>query len=162
KNAGWWSGTSVADQTGFHLNINAAGITNAGVTPTPSSREASTWNFEDALTWIRGTHSLAIGGAFTRAHIWLKNQNLVPQINFGVVNGDPALGLFVASNFPGASTTQLTAAQNLYGVLTGRVSSMAGNAGFDIDSNTFQYLGQRLQQGNLKEIGSFVQDTWRW
>src|SRR5262249_12062337 len=102
------------------------------------------------------------GGAFTRAHIWLKNQTLVPQINFGVVNGDPALGLFTGANFPGASTTQITAAQNLYAVLTGRVSAVNGNAGVDIDSNNFQYLGQRLQQGNMKEIGSFIQDTWRW
>ena len=47
-------------------------------------------------------------------------------------------------------------------MLTGRVAAVNANAGFDIDSNTFQYLGQRLQQGNMKEIGSFIQDAWRW
>ena len=36
---------------------------NAGVTPTPSSREASTKNIENTLNWVKGAHTLSIGGA---------------------------------------------------------------------------------------------------
>ncbi len=114
-------------RTGFALNINNFnGISNAGVTPTPSSREASTKNIEDTLTWIRGSHSLSFGGAFTQADLWLKNQTLVPTINFGIASGDPADAIFTSANFPGASNAQLTNARNLYAVLTGRVLSIAG------------------------------------
>ena len=55
-----------------------------------------------------------------------KNSNLVPRLGFGVVTGRSGAGLFtgaLAPNFPGATATNLTAAQNLYALLTGRVST---------------------------------------
>ena len=45
KNVDMWAFTG-----GSHLVISAAGITDAGVTPTPSSREASTKNIENTST----------------------------------------------------------------------------------------------------------------
>ena len=162
KEIGMWGGTSVADQAGFHLGISAAGITNAGVTPTPSSREASTKNIEDTLTWLRGTHSLSLGGSFTQADLWLRNQTLVPTINFGIATGDPADAMFTQGNFPGASTAQLNAARAIYSTLVGRVSSISGNARLDVGSNEYQYLGEGLQEGRMRELGFFVQDAWRW
>jgi carboxypeptidase family protein/TonB-dependent receptor-like protein len=169
KNISMWGGTSVADQAGYALNFNgaccgnnAAGLQNAGVTPTPSSREASTKNFEDTLTWLRGNHSLSFGGAFTIADLWLRNQTLVPTINFGVVNGDPAEAIFSnTANFPGASNTQISNARGLYAMLTGRVSSITGNARLN-GEDQYVYLGQGTQRGRMREVGIFAQDSWRW
>jgi hypothetical protein len=163
-----WGGTSVADQGGFHLALsgccgnNTAQLQNAGVTPTPSSREASTKNIENTLTWIRGTHSLGIGGAFTQADLWLRNQTLVPTINFGIATGDPAAGMFNQTNFPQATNAQLTNARALYSILVGRVSSIGGNARLNVNNDEYEYLGQGLQQGRMRELGFFVQDNWRW
>ena len=42
--------------------------------------------------------------------------------------------MFTPANFPGASAADLTRAQNLYALLTGRVSSVTGNARIDEDS----------------------------
>ena len=39
--------------------------------------------------------------------------------------GGSPQGLFTTANFPGAAATNLSAAQNLYALLTGRVSSIA-------------------------------------
>jgi Carboxypeptidase regulatory-like domain/TonB dependent receptor/TonB-dependent Receptor Plug Domain len=169
KNFSMWSGTPLADQTGYHFDFNDAccgnnqsGLQNAGVTPTPSSREASTKNFEDTLTWLKGNHSFSFGGAFTQADLWLRNQTLVPTIDFDVVNGDPADAMFNTTNFPGASNTQLNNARGLYAILTGRVSAIASNARFNEDSNQYDLLGLGTQRGRMREIGLFAQDSWRW
>jgi Carboxypeptidase regulatory-like domain len=168
KNVSMWGGTSVADQTGFHLNFNGAccgnntsGLQNAGVTPTPSSREASTKNIEDTLTWLKGSHSLSFGGAFTQADLWLENQTLVPTINFGVVNGDPSDAMFNTTNFPGASNTQLNNARGLFAMLTGRISTITGAARLNEDLQ-YVYLGLGRQEGRMRELGFFAQDQWRW
>jgi Carboxypeptidase regulatory-like domain len=168
KEVAMWGGTSVADQRGFALNFNgaccgnnAAGLQNAGVTPTPSSREGSTKNIEDTLTWLKGSHSLSFGGAYTQADLWLRNQTLVPTINFGVVSGDPSDAMFNTTNFPGASNTQLSNARGLFAILTGRVSTVTGNARLS-DDGQYVYLGSGLQKGRMRELGFFAQDQWRW
>jgi hypothetical protein len=163
-----WGGTSVADQAGYHLALsvccgnNDAQLTNAGVTPTPSSREASTLNFDDTLNWIKGSHSLSFGGAFTQADLWLKNQTLVPTINFGIASGDPADAMFTVTNFPGASIAQMNNARALYSILVGRIASIGGNARLNEETNQYEYLGLGTQRGRMRELGLFVQDSWRW
>lgn len=160
-NAGMWSGTPVADQGGFQLAISAAGITNASSGPTPSSREASTKMIENSTSWLKGNHSLTFGGNFTQVDIWVKDQTLVPTINFDVVTGDPALGLFTSANFPGSSAANVTAARQLYAVLTGRVSSINSNARIDENTNKYVYSGLGIQRGRMREMDFFVQDNWR-
>ena len=82
--ASQFSGTSVADQAGFLLNINAAGgITNAASTGSYQAREASTKVIENTLSWLRGSHSIQAGGSWTRTDVWLQNQQYVPTMNFG-------------------------------------------------------------------------------
>jgi hypothetical protein len=159
--ASMWKGTPVADQIGYQLAISAAGITNASSGPTPSSREASTKLIENSLSWLRGNHSLTMGANFTQVDIWLKNQTLVPTINFDVITGDPALAMFTATNFAGASAANLTAARQLYAVLTGRVSSITGTARIDEATNKYLYLGEGLQRGRMREMDVFTQDNWR-
>ena len=91
----------------------------------------------------------------------MKNQQLVPNIALGIANGDPASGLFTGANFPGASAAQLAAAQSLYAIMTGRVTSVAGNAALGEDSGEYEYLGGSIQRSRMREAGFFVQDSWR-
>ena len=62
---------------------------------------------------------MSIGGSATRGDVWLRNQRLVPDVTLGMATGDPADSMFNTTNFPGASSTDLTNARNLYAVLTG-------------------------------------------
>ena len=160
-NANMWSGTPVADQGGFQLAISAAGINNASSNPTPSSREASTKMIENSTSWLRGNHSLTFGGNWTQVDVWVKDQTLVPTINFDVVTGDPALSLFTTANFPGSSSAQVTNARLLYATLTGRVSSINSNARIDENTNKYVYSGLGIQRGRMREMDFFVQDNWR-
>jgi hypothetical protein len=157
-----WAGPPVADQGGFYLNMeNSLGITNASLGPTPSSRDANTVLIENTLNWLKGRHSIRLGGSFTQADIWLKNQNLVPELRFNVVTGDPASSMFTTANFPGAAATDLTRAQQLYNILTGRVSEVMGNARIDEETGQYTYLGASIQRARMRDFGFYAQDYWR-
>jgi hypothetical protein len=159
--ASQYSGTPVADQGGYLLGISAAGITNATPNPTPSSRNAPYYEIADTLTWLKGPHTVSVGGSWVQVNLWSQNQTTVPTINFGLVSNDPALGMFTQANFPGASTASLTAAQNLYAVLTGRVNSTAANARLAEDGSSYVYLGPGVQRIHVRQFDLFAQDGWR-
>ena len=73
---------------------------------------------------------------------------------------DPANGLFNTTNFPGASSAQLTAARNTYAVLTGRVASVNSQAVLD-ESGKYVELAPSTLPGGMKVYGMFAQDSWR-
>ena len=157
-------GTSIADQGGFFLDINgdALGINNPAGTGSYSAREATTRVLENTLSWLKGTHNVQVGFAFTRAEVWLHNQQHVPTITFGVSSNDAAQSMFTGSNFPNASSAQLNDARELYATLTGRVLGIAGELRLDENTDQYQYLGLGVQRARLEDYGFFLADTWRW
>jgi hypothetical protein len=160
-----FGGNSFGDQAGYYLNIGngccATALANAGGSGAFSAREASTRVFEDDLNWLKGQHSFSFGASMTQGLLWLQNQTMVPEVRFGIVTGDPSEGMFTTANFPGASTTQLNNARNLYALLTGRVSQILGNARLSEDTNQYEYLGNGFQRGNMRQWGFYAQDNWR-
>lgn len=167
-NAGMYTG-NVANTKGYQLSTGAnqtlisvgSNVTAAGNAPSPQSRDANDLAAEDTLTWLRGSHNLTMGTSFTQYNVWLKNSMLVPTVSFGVLQNDPANALFTTANFPGASTANLTAASNLYALLTGRVSSIAADARLNEATGKYEYVGVGLQRSRMRETGFFLQDTWR-
>jgi hypothetical protein len=159
-----------ADQGGFAIGTSATstttgfgplGLSNPTVTNAPERRNAPVWDFADNVTWTRGAHSFSFGGQFTQAGLWINDQNVVPSLNFGIVTGDSA-GNLVSSAFPsGTSNAVITAAQNLYAILTGRISSITANAVLDEKTNQYQYLAAQVRRGRQREWGFFAQDSWR-
>ena len=169
-----WSGSAVADQRGYRIVFPAtAGMNPVSANPTggfnPQSRNASSLLIEDTFTWLKGRHSLSMGGSWTQYDLWLKNQQMVPNVQLGanaaaaanLVNGDPASGMFNTSNFPGASAAQLASAQALYAIVTGRVTQVTANAALGEDSGQYEYLGNSIQRARMREAGFFIQDSWR-
>jgi hypothetical protein len=162
-----FKGTTVGDQGGYGLNMNGAccgtgqALTNAHSTTATSSREASTKIATDTLSWVKGAHNFNFGIEFMQADLWIQNQTQVPTINFGIATGDPAESMFTTANFPGASTTQLNNARGLYAMLTGRVTSMTGNARLDETTDKYTYLGSSVGRVRMREVDLFAQDSWR-
>ena len=68
--------------------------------------------------------------------------------------------MFNATNFPGSAGTDRTAAQNLYAVLTGRVTQIGANARLGTDGQ-YTYLGDSTALGRLRQSDLFIQDNWR-
>jgi hypothetical protein len=155
-----WSGT-LANQGGNYLNFNSSlsPLTNAGAAGTTSGRDAFHLTFEDTLNWQKGSHSFNIGGLLANYTLWQENQQVVPELRFDVITGDPAESMFVVGNFPGASNAAITNAKRLYAILTGRVSEIRSNARLD-DTAKYQLLGQGIQRARQQQVGLWLQDSW--
>jgi len=152
---------SFEDQAGYALNLGL-GLTNWWVSNGPSWRSAPTFSMANTLNWQRGNHSFQIGAEWLLTKAEESAQQIVPGINFGFsTQFDPAAGIFTTANFPGASTGQLGDARSLYALLTGRVSSITGQAAIDPATNKYVAFGPRTRAGRLNVYSGFVQDSWR-
>lgn len=168
-NVGMYTG-SIANTKGFHIGFPSVGsgltgpATNA---PIPQSRNATDLSIEDNITWLKGRHNITGGASWSTFNVWLKNSNLVPSIGFGLISSDPAQDVITTAALRAAtgvtpSAAQLTAARNLYALLTGRVSSIAANARINEDTGLYEYMGTSTQRSQMQEGGFFLQDAWRW
>ena len=136
-------------------------LTNPAPTPSPQSRNANSLLVEDTLTWLKGSHSITMGASFTQYDVWMVNAMMVPELRFSVLPSDPANAMFTAANFPGASAANITAASNLYALLTGRVNQVSGDARLDAATGEYTFVGPGRQEGRLREGGLYFQDSWR-
>lgn len=138
------------------------GLTSPGGLTQPEERNTTNWNVDNTLNWLRGNHSISLGASFTQFNHARTISNVVPTLTFGTdANNDPAAGLFNTANFPGASTTNLSHARQLYGLLTGRIIQIGGFARLNEDTNQYAYLGPRTERVRMNELGLFAQDSWR-
>jgi hypothetical protein len=114
------------------------------------------------VNWVKGAHLITMGGTYSRISEYTQsfNTQIIPRVLFGVQSTDPILSIFTAANFPGASSSDLTNAENLYSLLTGRVSGITRSVVLNDQSHTYGANGivGRLKQ---QEYGMFVQDTWK-
>ncbi len=151
------------DSDGYAIDFDTnIGLTNWYYQTTPSWRAAPGYNIEDTVTWLKGNHSMSFGGSYLVNHA---EENARQQVNFIQLGFnqqyDPARGMFTTANFPGASSTQLNDARDLYALLTGRVTVVQGQAALDAETNTYKSLGERSRQGKISVFGAFWQDSWK-
>lgn len=122
-------------------------------------------NVSDNFSWQKGAHSLNFGFSFYREqdHYW--NPPELQNINFGLVQGDPAYDnvFSQSSNFPASNDAILSEAQDMYALIVGRISGVNGS--FPYDQKTNQYIQKPALAYNLDELskawGLFFQDSWR-
>ncbi len=102
--------TGIARQPGglpARLPDVGSGLTSPSAGAAPQSRNANSLLIEDTLTWLKGSHSLTLGGSFTQFDVWAKNSNArAARSASACCTNDPANALFTAANFPGASAAQ--------------------------------------------------------
>jgi len=148
--------------SGFLLTSPVPGVTlTAAGSAANSSREASTRVVEDTATWLKGNHTVTFGGTFVQADVWLQNKLHVPTAQFGIVATEPAAAMFTAANFPGASATDLANATGLYAILTGRLTSLQGEARINPSGDQYVPLGLSRAAGRMREFNGFAADSWR-
>ena len=157
-----WAQSPAASE-GINLTFPSVGSTlqSPGSNPTTQWRNATADLIEDTVTWLKGKHSFTTGMSWTQYTFNRRDQRLLPTATFGVVGSDPAVAMFNGTTFPSASSAQLTAAQNLYALLTGRILSVASDARIDEASGNYAYLGEGVQRARMRETDLFIQDQWR-
>ncbi len=154
---------SFGDQGGFAIDFDTnIGLTNWFTSNFPSWRSAPTYSLANTVSWQRNSHSFSFGGEFLVSTVNDSAQTMVPGIDLGFsTENDPAAGLFTAARFSGASGAQLTDARELYGLLTGRVIAVTGQAALDPETNKYVAFGPRTRTGSIKMYSMFAQDSWR-
>jgi hypothetical protein len=148
------------DQGGFALTLGL-GQTNWHTSNTLSGRSAGAISFDESLNWQKGTHVLTMGGQVFLGRFWDVSQQQVPTIAFGLdQTNDPATPTINnTANYPG--NPGLGTARTLFALLTGRVSSIGGQAALNGLTSQYEFLGNRKRGGNLNNYALFVQDSWR-
>jgi hypothetical protein len=61
----------------------------------------------------------------------------------------------------GSDAASITAARQLYAILTGRISEVRGIARLNETTGEYEYLGQAVQRARQRQIGLWLADSWR-
>jgi hypothetical protein len=141
-------------------------LANVSTTAGPQRRNAPVKSIGDTVTWLKGRHQISAGFNWDQINLFqvIVGTSEIPHIAMGIATGDPinngTTNLFTAGNFPGASSTQLGQAANLYADVTGRVSSISSQ--LVLGEQSHQYgIGAPIDRDQLREYGLFFQDQWR-
>ena len=135
----------------------------------PVSTYYPIFNVSDSMTWQRGRHTIQYGVSWYREqdHYWNAPSGF-NNYSLGLAAGDPALNAFTngGSNpsLPDASSANLAEAQQLYAVLTGRISSVTGSDTYSIKSKTYSTPGQTSEyplDEASSAVGLFAEDSWK-
>ncbi len=134
----------------------------------PISTFYPVWTLADTINWQKGRHTLSFGFSAYREQDKYWNTPEATEISMGVDDGDPAYNALTNSGsyqpLPGANTSQMGDARDLYAQLTGRITYIQGMLKYD--KATGKYDPQRLQHFDLNELakagGFFIQDGFRF
>ena len=154
------SPSSFEDQGGFAI-VWPGAISNWYTSNTPSWRGAPTYSIDDTVTWVKNRHTLSFGGNYLISSASSDGQQIVPQVILGFDTAyDPANAMF-ATAISGIPTTNQGDAKALYAALTGRLTAINSAAVINPDTGKYEELGPTIYPGGIKQLGFFLQDSWR-
>jgi hypothetical protein len=131
----------------------------------PSGYEYPVFSLTDSVSYQKGAHNFNFGfqGYREQDHYYDPPFGF-PNINFGIASGDPFVNAFTISGasatLPAASSANQSEAEQLFAVLTGRISSVTGQNGYDAPSNTYKPQNFHLDEVALS-TGLWFQDSWK-
>jgi len=131
---------------------------------TNSRRNSPVQQFNDNLSWTRGSHNFNFGAAYNKATSFAQDSGgpFVPQVSFDVVATDPATSIFTTANFPGADAATIANARGIYALLTGRLSQAAFNAKLDEVTKKYSLDGTTIERNSVSGYGFYFQDYYKF
>src|SRR5215475_11100378 len=135
-----------------------------GANQQPFIRNNPVYQVSDNLNWVKGRHTMTFGGTLLHTSFWETSYGSagVPQYNFGVVASDP-VGTVLQNALPGINTNNgdLMNAQNLYALLTGRLTSITVNTNVDERTHQYNQFAPVTQRFAFNTAGLYAQDSFR-
>jgi len=115
-----------------------------------------------SASYIRGSHLVNLGGSFSNIAEWTASwgTQVIPRASFGVTSNDPILSIFNNTNFPSISSSDLSSAESLYALLTGRVSAITSSVVLGEKNKTYGPNGT-IGRYRQRDFGLFAQDSWK-
>lgn len=142
--------------------VTPSEVTNPYLGYSPTAEWDNVYQLIDNLAWVRGNHNMTFGMTATRARYSEQdNGNVVASVNLGWNGNEPMSSFFNTTNLPGIGTSDLGAAQDIYGLLTGNVTGYSGSVAFDPGKRQFVTGIPEVQQMHQTDLGFFGTDSWR-
>ncbi|HEY3383530.1 MAG TPA: carboxypeptidase-like regulatory domain-containing protein [Vicinamibacterales bacterium] len=144
----------------------------------PNSRKQPIFSVSDTMTWVKGSHTFGFGfNAYREVNQYWDPPEGFTLMSLGMVEGDPARDALTkeairAAAGPGAplpTDAEWANAQQLYAMLTGRISNFWGRHAYVPSTGTYATGSTPDRNGvaysTLDELltswGLFVQDSYR-
>ena len=144
----------------------------------PFIRNNPVYQIRDDLNWSKGKHTLLIGGILKSTNFWETSYGTagVPEYTLGIASGDPVATALQAglpfintgnsasnllNNTPSTVGSDLTVAEDLYALLTGRISGISGNVNVDEHTHQYNQYQPQTQRWAFKTGGLYIQDSFR-
>ncbi len=125
-------------------------------------RNNPVYQFTDTLNWVRGRHTLTMGGTWLHTSFYSHTYGTagVPQYNLGVVTADP-INNVLRNALPSINTSgnDIANALNLYALLTGRVTSFSVATQVDEQSHRYVQFAETMQRYAFTTVGLYAQDS---
>ncbi|HXI89728.1 MAG TPA: carboxypeptidase regulatory-like domain-containing protein [Blastocatellia bacterium] len=155
-----WGGYAV--NAGTYLGPQSLGTGPFYTRRSQSRRNTPVKGLSDNLNMLKGVHTINLGFAFTRVASFTQavDTQVVPQIVFGVDANDPVVNVFSSTNLPGSSSAQRTQAQQLYALVTGRISAINRSASLNEATRAYDFI-PFTERNHQNEFAYYAQDTWK-
>jgi len=142
--------------------VTSSYLSNPYTTATNSRRNSPVKQLAANFAWTTGAHVFNFGGTFDQINLWQQSNGtqVVPTITMGVASGDPVANIFTIDSMPGSTSTQRTEAQQLYAILTGRVSAISRSLSLDEKTHTYANIGS-IDRDRQREFAFYFEDNWR-
>ena len=134
----------------------------------PSARNAPYKEIDDNVSWVKGTHQITAGFSWERINFWQESYNSgsFPSVSFGAATGDPlttgnSAPFNIGTNFPGASSSQISSMTSAYASLTGRISSINTTQTLSETTHQYSYGIPAIDRNQEGWYGIFATDAWR-
>ncbi len=129
------------------------------------SRVTSTHNITDDYTWIKGNHTVQVGGNVriirnNRETLGNAFDNAITNPSFYASSGAVVNGRLTANGYSvaGGSVASVQAAAT---ALIGRYSQYTGQFNYDIDGNVLPIGTPTIRNFATEEYDAYVQDVWK-
>jgi len=130
----------------------------------PFIRNNPVYQVADNVNWVKGRHTFTFGGTLLHTSFWESSYGSagVLNYNFGVATADP-VATVLQSALPSISTSNgdLTNAQNLYALLTGRLTSVSTSTNVNETTKQYNQFSPVTQRFAFTTGGLYVQDSFR-
>ena len=129
-------------------------------------RNNPVYQFTDTPNWVKGRHTLTMGGTFMHTSFYSYSWNTagVPSYNFGVLANDP-MNNVIRGALPGlnlTNNTDINNALNLYALLTGRITSVSVSTNADEKTKEYKAFTESMQRYAFTTWGLYFQDSFRF
>lgn len=153
-----------------NINIRPrfAGVNRAVVTEpfhafSTQGRNTALGQLSDNFGWNKGSHFLNFGMTATdlRFNDFFASAR-VATVFLGIdAASDPAALVFTPSNLPGMKTIDISAAEQIYSDITGRVDLYSGALNLNHSTRQFQAGLPQLDKVSQLEMGFYGSDSWQ-